>query len=147
MARIKVPSTKLVAGKSPRNIWAMKLAYRQKQMPPKEKQPPPKRPHRYRPGTVALREIRRYQKTTELLLPHRAFQRIVREIVREEFNGFRLQIPAVRALQEAAEAHVVSTFEMGNLCAIHANRVTIMPRDICYVYFAPHTLMKNCDKG
>ena len=95
-----------------------------------------KKPHRYRPGTVALREIRRYQKSTELLIRKLPFQRLVREIaydVKPEtgFKGeIRFQSQAIMALQESAEAYLVGLFEDSNLCAIHAKRVTIMPKDI-----------------
>jgi histone H3 len=89
-----------------------------------------KKPHRYRPGTVALREIRRYQKSTELLIRKLPFQRLVREIAQEYKTDLRFQGSAVLALQEAAEAYLVGLFEDTNLCAIHAKRVTIMPKDI-----------------
>ena len=87
-----------------------------------------KKPHRYRPGTVALREIRRYQKSTELLIRKLPFQRLVREIAQEFKTDLRFQGSAVLALQEAAEAYLVGLFEDTNLCAIHAKRVTIMPK-------------------
>ncbi|EJK62422.1 hypothetical protein THAOC_16967 [Thalassiosira oceanica] len=91
-----------------------------------------KRPHRYRPGIVALREIRRYQKSTELLIRKAPFQRLVREVleVHLEKKEMRLQSTAVLALQEASEAYLVGLFEDANLCAIHAKRVTLMPKDI-----------------
>ena len=93
-----------------------------------------KKPHRFRPGTVALREIRKFQKSTELLIRKAPFQRLVREIANEILNGrmpdLRFQSTAVLALQEAAEAYLVGIFEDTNMCAIHANRVTIMPKDI-----------------
>ena len=85
---------------------------------------------RYRPGTVALREIRRYQKSTELLIRKLPFQRLVREIASEYRNELRFQSSAVLALQEASEAYMVGLFEDTNLCAIHAKRVTIMPKDM-----------------
>ncbi|TKR62605.1 hypothetical protein L596_026538 [Steinernema carpocapsae] len=89
-----------------------------------------KKPHRYRPGTVALREIRRYQKSTELLIRKLPFQRLVREIAQDFKTDLRFQSSAVLALQESAEAYLVGLFEDTNLCAIHAKRVTIMPKDI-----------------
>ncbi|KAL1865290.1 hypothetical protein VTK73DRAFT_5403 [Phialemonium thermophilum] len=88
---------------------------------------------RYRPGTVALREIRRYQSSTELLLLKLPFARLVREIalsVRPRDEGMRWQSQAIQALQEAAEAFLVHLFEDTNLCAIHAKRVTIMQKDL-----------------
>jgi len=81
-------------------------------------------------GTVALREIRRYQKSTELLIRKLPFQRLVREIAQDFKTDLRFQSSAVLALQEASEAYLVGLFEDTNLCAIHAKRVTIMPKDI-----------------
>merc|ERR1712172_149089 len=84
-----------------------------------------KKIHRYRPGTVALREIRRYQKSTDLLVRKLPFQRLVREIAQDYKADLRFQASAVLALQEASEAYLVGLFEDTNLCAIHAKRVTI----------------------
>ena len=89
-----------------------------------------KKPHRYMPGTVALREIRRYQRSTDLLIRKLPFQRLVREIAQDFKNDLRFQGLAFEVLQEAAESYLVSLFEDTNLCAIHAKRVTIMPKDI-----------------
>lgn len=92
-----------------------------------------KRKFRYRPGTLALRQIRRLQKTTELLIPKAPFQRLVREVVQKlhySSTPFLWQTSALGALHEAAEAYLVGLFEDTNLCAIHAKRVTIMPKDI-----------------
>ncbi|KAK3508273.1 hypothetical protein QTP70_018319, partial [Hemibagrus guttatus] len=89
-----------------------------------------KKPHCYRPGTVALREICHYQKSTELLIRKLPFQRLVREIAQDFKTDLRFQSSAVMALQEASEAYLVGLFEDTNLCAIHAKRVTIMPKDI-----------------
>lgn len=85
---------------------------------------------RYRPGTQALREIRKYQKSTELLIRKLPFQRLVREIAQDFKNDLRFQSAAILALQEASEAYLVGLFEDTNLCAIHAKRVTIMPKDM-----------------
>jgi len=89
-----------------------------------------KKPYRYRPGTVALRQIRKYQKSTDLLIRKLPFQRVVKHITTEIEPGFRFQSSAMMALQEATEAYLVSLFEDTNLCAIHARRVTIMIRDM-----------------
>ena len=89
-----------------------------------------RRPRRYRPGTVALREIRRYQKSSELLIQQMPFQRLVREIAQTHNPYVRFQSGAILALQESAEAYLVGLLEDSNLCAIHAKRVTIMPKDI-----------------
>ena len=85
---------------------------------------------RYRPGTVALREIRRYQKTSELLIRRMPFQRLVREIAQVHNPYLRFQSGAILALQKSAEAYLVGLLEDTNLCAIHARRVTIMPKDM-----------------
>ena len=87
--------------------------------------------HQYRPGTVALRKIRWYQKLTELLIRKLPFQRLVREIAQDLGKmNMRFQSGAIMALQEASEAYLVSLLEDSNLCTIHAKRVTIMPKDI-----------------
>ena len=85
---------------------------------------------RYRPGTVALREIRRYQKTSELLIQWMPFQRLVREIAQVHNPYLQFQSGAILALQESAEAYLVGLLEDTNLRAIHAKRVTIMPKDM-----------------
>ena len=128
MARTKQTARKSTGGKAPRKQLATKAA---------RKSAPAtggvKKPHRYRPGTVALREIRKYQKSTELLIRKLPFQRLVREIAQEVCNGrsdLRFQSTAILALQEASEAYLVGLFEDTNLCAVHAKRVTIMPKDI-----------------
>lgn len=90
-----------------------------------------KKPKRHwRPGTVALREIRKYQKTTDLLLLRAPFQRLVREIAQDYKTDVRFQSEAIAALQEAAEAYVTELFEGTNHCAIHTGRVTIMGKDM-----------------
>jgi len=89
-----------------------------------------KKPHKFRPGTVALREIRRYQKSTELLIRKLPFQRLVREIAEAFKTDLRFQASAVAALQESAEAFLIDLFEDTNLCAIHAKRITVMPKDM-----------------
>ena len=89
-----------------------------------------KKPHRYRPGTVALREIRHYQKSAELLIRKLPFQRLVREIAQDFKTDLRFQSSTIMALQEASEAYLVRLLEDTNLCAIHAKRVTIMPKDV-----------------
>ena len=95
-------------------------------------QPPGKNPRRYRPGTVALREIRRYQKTQELLIRRAPFGRLVHEITKGLTNSKvnRWTSDAIAALQEASEAYTTTLFEDSNLVAIHAKRVTCMPKDM-----------------
>jgi histone H3 len=89
-----------------------------------------KRKRKYRPGTRALMEIRKYQKSSELLIRKLPFQRLVREITQDFMTDLRFQADAILALQEAAEAYMVCLFEDTNLCAIHAKRITIQPKDI-----------------
>ena len=89
-----------------------------------------RRPRRYRPGTVVLREIRRYQRSSELLIRQIPFQRLVREIAQTHNPYLRFQSGAILALQESAEAYLVGLLEDSNLCAIHVKRVTIMPKDM-----------------
>ena len=85
---------------------------------------------KFRPGTLALREIRHYQKKTNLLIRKLPFRRVVREIAQDFKADLRFQEAALMALQEASEAYLVGLFEDTNLCAIHARRVTILPKDI-----------------
>ena len=89
-----------------------------------------KRPHRFRPGTVALREIRRYQRSTDLLIRWLPFQRLVQEIAQDFKTDLQFAVQTMAALQEATEAYLVGLFEDSNLCTIHAKQVTIMPKDI-----------------
>ena len=125
MARVKQTAKKNTGGRAPRKALATKAT--QKALENKQKE---KKPHRYRPGTVALREIRRYQKSTDLLLRKMPFQRLVREVAQDFKCDLRFQQSAILALQEASEAYLVGLFEDTNLCAIHAKRVTIFPKDI-----------------
>ncbi|XP_074337331.1 histone H3.3-like [Apium graveolens] len=119
MARTKQTASKSSGGKVPG-----------KQLTHKKATGAYRKPHRYRPGTVALSEIRKYQKTTELLILKLPFQRLVREIAQGIKSDLRFQSHAVLALQEASEAYLVGLFHDANLCSIHAKRVTIMPKDI-----------------
>ena len=121
MARTKQTARKSTGGKCPRNKFLTSG-------PPTAGRK--KKAHRYKPGTVALREIRTYQKSTELLIRKLPFQRLVREICQEFKTDLRFQSTAILALQEASEAYIVGLFEDTNLCAIHAKRVTIMPKDM-----------------
>ena len=125
MARTKQTARKSTGGKAPRKQLATMAALKSGKGETKKN-----KGHRYRPGTVALREIRRYQKSTELLIRKLPFQRLVREIAQDFKTDLRFQSAAVLALQEASEAYLVGLFEDTNLCAIHANRITIMPKDI-----------------
>ena len=120
MARTKQISKKHASGKAPRSALLKKST----------KQVPIKTPRRYRPGTVALREIRKYQKSTDLLIRKLPFQRLVREIAQEFKADLRFQSAAILCLQEAAENYLTNLFEDTNILAIHAKRVTIQPKDM-----------------
>jgi histone H3 len=125
MARTKQTARKSTGGKAPRPQMATKTARNQT-----NGVQPIKKPHRFRPGTLALREIRTYQKSTDLLIRKLPFQRLVREIAETYRLDLRFQGNAILALQEASEAYLVGLFEETNLCAIHAKRVTILPKDM-----------------
>ena len=91
----------------------------------------PMRKRRFRPGTVALREIRKYQKSTELLIRKIPFQRLVREIVHKmKGKDYKFQSTALLALQEASEQFLVNMFDQCNDIAIHGKRTTLMVKDI-----------------
>ena len=89
-----------------------------------------KRAFRWKPGTVALRQVKRLQKSTELLVAKAPFSRLVREIAESHKAGLRFQSSAVAAIQEATESFVISLLGDANLTALHANRVTALPRDL-----------------
>nr|XP_058139288.1 uncharacterized protein LOC131274930 [Dasypus novemcinctus] len=118
MAGTKQTACESPVGKAPRQQRATEAA---------RKSAPSTR--RYRPGTAALRETRRYRKSTELLVRKLPFQRLAKEVAQDFRTDLRFQ-SAIGALQEASEAYPVGLFEDTDLCAIHAKRVTIMPRDI-----------------
>ena len=123
VAGTKQTARRSTGGKAPRKQLAAKAARMSKpQHTPK--------PRKWRPGVVALREIRKYQKSTDLLIKKLPFQRLCREIMQDFKPDFRMQSHAVYALQTATEAYLVGLFEDTNLCAIHAKRVTIMPKDM-----------------
>lgn len=86
--------------------------------------------HGFLSAVTACREIRKYQKSTNLLLNKTMFMRLVREIKQDFDPDLRFQPRAIEALQEAAEVFLVDLFADTNLCTIHASRVTIMPRDM-----------------
>ena len=142
----KVPSkAKAKAAKSKSKSPAKKVAKPKSKSPNKTKatgskspkksqktssQPKERKKPRFRPGTVALREIKRYQKSTDLLLPRASFQRVVRDICGNYDPDLRFAAQALIALQEATEAYLVGIFEDTNLCAIHAKRVTVQKKDM-----------------
>ena len=126
MARTKQNARKTTGGKAPMRYSGKAT----RKVAPVAKELTKKR--RFRPGTAALREIRKYQKSTELLIRKLPFQRLVREIAYNlrGHESVRFQSTAIMALQESAEAYLVGLFEDTNMCALHAKRVTILPKDM-----------------
>ena len=126
MARTKQSARRSTGGKCPRGRYrtknGRKVGLREEGRV--------RKPRRFRPGTVALREIRKYQKSTDLLIRKLPFQRLVREIAQKIDPSLRFQSTAILALQEASESFLVTMFEDVNVCAIHGGRVTIQPKDI-----------------
>ena len=118
MARTKHTVRKAMDGAAMRMVQASKnIAVKAPHKPPPCQM---QRKRRFRPGTVALREIQRYQKSTDLLIRRAPFQRVMYEIVRSFRNNLRIQAAAIKGLQEAAEVYLVGLFKDSNLCAIHA---------------------------
>jgi histone H3 len=135
MARTKQTARKSTGGKAPRKRLASKAIRKPAPKASKKKVDGVfKRRHRYRPGTVALRDIRKYQRSTCLLIPKLPFQRLVREVAQNvesgKYKDFRFQANAVLALQEASESYLARLFEDVQLCAVHARRVTINVSDM-----------------
>ncbi|CDW87275.1 histone h3 [Stylonychia lemnae] len=89
-----------------------------------------KKMKRFKPGQLALKQIKKLQSSTDLLVKKLPFQRLVREIARSSNPEIRFSIQGLLALQEAAECFLVGLFEDCHQCAIHANRVTVMPKDM-----------------
>jgi histone H3 len=127
MARHKQTARKTSGGKTPRKSLGAKTIRKTTSTTDSQGV---KKIHRYRPGTVALREIKRYQKSSDLLLRKLPFQRLVRELASGYRGDLKFQSSALSALQEASEAYLVGLFEDVQLCAIHAIRITVMERDI-----------------
>ncbi|GJW13824.1 histone H3.3 isoform X1 [Tanacetum coccineum] len=146
MARTKQTARKSSGGKAPRKQLCANFKKTARKSVPTTGGV--KKPHRYHPGTVALRFLflviifidlmmlivhvksETYQKATDLLIRKLPFQRLVREIAQDFKTDLRFQSHAVLALQEAAEAYLVGLFEDTNLCEIDAKGVTIMPKDV-----------------
>ena len=124
MARVKQTARKSTGGEAPRKQLLTKAA-RKAALPIGGC----KKPHRYHPGTVALREICKYQKSTDLLLCKLPFQHLARELTQDVRGDLHFQATELAASQEASEAYLIGLLEDTNLCAIHAKRVTIMPKD------------------
>lgn len=125
----KVSSKALAMSKSKKKAGASsKMGKSSKPMASASQQE--RRKIRFKPGTVALREIKRYQKSTDMLIPRAPFQRLVRDICSGIDNELRFQGSALLALQEASEAYIVGIMEDAGLCAVHAKRQTVMKQDM-----------------
>uniref|UniRef100_A0A1A9V3H5 Core Histone H2A/H2B/H3 domain-containing protein n=1 Tax=Glossina austeni TaxID=7395 RepID=A0A1A9V3H5_GLOAU len=120
MARTKQTARKSTRGKTTRQQLAITAARKSAKSVGRGV----KKPQRYRPGTVTLHEIRRYQKSIELL----PFQRLVHEIAQDFKSNLRFQSAAIGASQEASEAYLIGLFEDSNLCVIHDKHVIITPQ-------------------
>ncbi|KAH7331788.1 hypothetical protein KP509_20G050800 [Ceratopteris richardii] len=127
-----IPNDQERESKASNNILNKEKAQDAPQENVQRRPPPPqaRAPQRRRRYTKAFAKIRHYQKTAELLIPRRPFARVVKEELQRYCAGLRIQALALEALQEAAEAFLISMLEDSNLCAIHAKRVTIQPKDI-----------------
>jgi histone H3 len=137
-----MPKTKVAAQANSANLKAAKISGKAKASKAIKKTGPAaggvktaekkegKTTHRWKAGTVALREIKRYQKSNDLLLPRAPFMRLVKDITEKTDHQLRFQSQAIQALQEATEAYIVGLFEDTNLCAIHAKRQTVMKKDM-----------------
>jgi len=128
MPKSKVAAKAKAASKMPAKVKGTSKAI--KKTAPAEGGMKDKKARKFKAGTVTLREIKRYQKTVDMLLPRAPFQRLVRSITTEMDHQLRFQSQALQALQEASEAYIVGLFEDTNLCAIHAKRVTVQKKDM-----------------
>ena len=125
--RTKQTAKKSTGGKCPRRILNTRAS--------RSQQPRTggvKKPYKFRPGTVALREIRKYQKSTDLLIRKLPFQRLVKEISQDfkRGEGYRHQRRGAEALQEGCESFLTCLFEDSQLCSLHGKRVTVQLKDM-----------------
>ncbi|CAD27017.1 HISTONE H3 [Encephalitozoon cuniculi GB-M1] len=127
MSRTKQTASKALGGKAPRKGISAKS------IPSSGCSPAMPKRTRFKAGALALKEIRKYQKSTDLLIRKRPFQRMVRDLCKGR-EGVRFQASAIVAFQEAVENFLTSLMEDAYRCVLHAKRVTLMPKDICLVY-------------
>ena len=137
MARTKQTARKSTGGKAPRKMLATKAARKSHPSPLRNIGFVKKPPRRYKPGTVALREIRKYQKSTDLLMRKLPFARLIKEIT-QDYSGMngcgvaatRWTKEAILMLQEASEAFLIGLFADSLLCSVHSKRVTVQTKDL-----------------
>lgn len=139
MPKTKISAKAVTDAKTPKQILADKKAAHASKTKAIKKSAPAtggmkedkeRKKIRYKAGTVALREVKRYQKSMDCLLPRAPFLRILKQIAKEHNDEMRWNSQAVQALQEAAEAYIVGVFEDTSLCAVHAKRQTILKKDM-----------------
>lgn len=126
MSRIKRAPRKITGGKAPPR---KQLATKAVKMSTSVTRGVMK-PHHYTPGTNALLEIKRYQKSTKFLIRKLQFQRLVREIAQDYKEDMRFHCSAIIEMQNVCESYLVGLFKDTVLCAIHAKRVTVIPKDL-----------------
>ncbi|EQB60710.1 histone h3 [Vairimorpha apis BRL 01] len=141
MPRTKQTASKTVGGKAPRKQSSAKSS---KKTISNSFKTTASHSRRFKPGVVALREIRKYQKSTDLLIRKRPFQRMVRNIMKTKAD-MRFQGSAILALQEAVESFLTILMEDSYRCVLHAKRVTLQPKDICLVYKLKYAHMLYSD--
>jgi len=134
MARTKQVARKSTGGKAPRKQLTTKAARKSTAAQAGAGGAVAKKSHRFKAGAVAMREIRKYQKTTDLLIRKLPFQRLVREVASEFKSDVRFQSSSILAIQESLENYLTGLFEDSNRCAIHAKRVTLMAKDLHLVH-------------
>lgn len=136
MARTKQTARKVIGGKAPRKMLASQAVAKATSTlaTAPAKFGGIRKPHRFRPGTVALREIRRYQKSTDLLIRTAPFHRLVKEVAQDFKNDLRFQKEALVALHQATEAYLIGVLSDSQLCAIHAKRCTLLPKGSCLLH-------------
>mmetsp|Transcript_30298 Transcript_30298/g.69725 ORF Transcript_30298/g.69725 Transcript_30298/m.69725 type:complete len:143 (+) Transcript_30298:94-522(+) len=130
MVKTKMTARPSITGKLASGKKAASNKAARKAPPAPEEDEANKKTKRYKSGHLALKEIKKYQKSTDLLIQKLPFQRLVKKVAEDIKTNLMFQSQAILALQEASEAYLVGLFEDTNLCAIHAKRVTIMPKDI-----------------
>ncbi|KAM0688019.1 hypothetical protein COBT_000722 [Conglomerata obtusa] len=132
MARTKQTARKSTGGKAPRKQLTTKAA--RKTATTDVPSQAGKTTRKFKPGAVAIREIRKYQKTTEMLLRRLPFQRFCREVASKYKPDCRFKLETLSAVQESMENFLTNVFEEANMCVKHCNRVTLMPKDLKLVY-------------
>ena len=108
----------------------MKLGRMKKEGKTKQEKEKEDKTKKMKQGLKALKEIKKYQSSMEMLIRRLPFQRVVKEIMQKVQDDLRLQSTAILVLQEVGETFLVGLLEQSNLCALPAKRVTIMPKDV-----------------